>query len=182
MMDGTSIIRVFVGVILLFLGRKLFWFFVGAAGFLAGLIFAPQFFQGQPGWLLLVIALAAGILGAVLALVLQRFAVAFAGFFMGGYLLGAFLAALQINTGGLDWLVFLIGGLAGALLVSLLFDWALIFLSSMTGALMVAQSLPLNPTVAGVVFIIFLVAGVVIQTGTLQREAASVLPADEGLG
>jgi hypothetical protein len=179
-MDGTSLVRIFVGIILLFLGRKLFWFFVGAAGFMAGLIYAPQFFQGQPGWLLLVIALAAGILGALLALVLQRFAVALAGFFIGGYLLSALMAALQIDAGRFDWIIFLIGGLAGAVLVSLMFDWALIFLSSLTGALLVAQALPVSPIVAGAVFVILLIAGVVIQTGIQQRETVPTATMDEG--
>jgi hypothetical protein len=179
-MDETSIVRIFVGIILLFLGRKLFWFFVGAAGFIAGLIYAPQLFQGQSGPVLLVIALAAGILGALLALVLQRFALALAGFFTGGYLLGTLLAALQVDVGRLEWVIFLIGGLAGAVLVSLLFDWALIFLSSLTGALLVAQTLPVSPVIAGVVFVVLLIAGVVIQTGIQQREAAPFVSMDEG--
>ena len=179
-MSNTEIISIFIGIILVFLGRKLFWFFVGAAGFMAGLVYAPQFFQGQPGWLLLVIALAAGILGALLALVLQRFAVALAGFFIGGYLLSTLMAALQIDAGRLDWVIFVIGGLAGAVLVSLLFDWALIFLSSLAGAVLVAQSLPVSSVVAGIVFVILLIAGVVIQTGIQQREAVPAAHMEEG--
>jgi hypothetical protein len=170
-MDETNLVRIFVGAILLFLGRRLFWFFVGAAGFIAGLVYAPQFFQGQPGWVLLLIALAAGVVGALLAVALQRVAVALAGFFIGGYLLNTLLAALQVDPGGLAWLTFLIGGLVGALLVSLLFDWALILLSSLTGAMLVAQSLPVGQAVAAAVFIVLLIAGIVVQAGLRQREA-----------
>ena len=169
-MNETNIIQIFIGIILVFLGRKLFWFFVGAAGFLAGLIIAPRFFEAQPGWVLLLIALAAGLLGALLAVVLQRFAVALAGFFMGGYLLTSLLAALRVDVGGLSWVVFVIGGLVGAVLVSLLFDWALIFLSALTGAVLVSQSLPVSPALMVVVFVILLVAGVAIQAGVRQRE------------
>lgn len=169
-MSSTNIIQIFIGIILLFAGRKLFWFFVGAAGFLAGLFYAPQFFQGQPGWVLLLIALAAGLLGALLAVFLQRFAVALAGFFLGGYLLTALLSALGVQVGALSWVVFVIGGLVVAVLVSLLFDWALIFLSAITGAVMVSQSLPVSPAIMAVLFAILLVAGVVVQAGVRQRE------------
>lgn len=178
-MNETDIIRIFIGAVLLFLGRKLFWFFVGAAGFLAGLVYAPQLFQGQPGWVLLLIAAIAGLMGALLAIVLQRFAVALAGFFIGGYLLNLLLNALGIGEPFRIW-TFLAGGLVGALLVSALFDWALIFLSSLTGATLISQSLGLGGALTAVVFTILLIAGIAIQAGVFQRERApAALPGDD---
>jgi hypothetical protein len=108
-------------------------------GFLAGLVYAPQLFQGQPGWVLLLIAVLAGVVGALLAVALQRIAVALAGFLIGGYLLNALLTATGVDPGGLAWLTFVVGGLAVALLVTGLFDWALILLSALTGATLVCR-------------------------------------------
>jgi hypothetical protein len=58
------------GLLLRFLGRKLFWFFVAVAGFLVGLQFATQYFRG-PTPIVLLIALAAGIIGALLAVLVR---------------------------------------------------------------------------------------------------------------
>jgi hypothetical protein len=41
-MNG-QILELGIGILLLFLGRKLFWLFVGVVGFLSGIQFAPQF-------------------------------------------------------------------------------------------------------------------------------------------
>jgi hypothetical protein len=177
-MEQIEIVRLLIGVVLLFFGRRLFWFFVGAVGFLAGLVYAPQLFQGQPGWVLLLIAILAGVVGALLAIALQRIAVALAGFVIGGYLLNAFLTATGIDPGGLAWLTFVVGGVAVALLVTGLFDWALIILSALMGATLVSQALPFNPTMAAVVFVLLLIAGIIVQAGLLYRERSVVVPAN----
>jgi hypothetical protein len=72
------------GIALLLAGRRLFWLFVGVVGFFAGLRFALQVL-GPRADLRWIVALAAGLLGIVLAIALQRLAVALAGFFVGGY-------------------------------------------------------------------------------------------------
>ncbi len=36
-MGHTAIVSLLLGIVLLLLGRRLFWFFVGAAGFLVGM-------------------------------------------------------------------------------------------------------------------------------------------------
>lgn len=45
----TTWVSVALGLLLLFLGRKLFWVFVGVFGFLAGVQIATRVAQGQPG-------------------------------------------------------------------------------------------------------------------------------------
>jgi hypothetical protein len=141
-------------------------------GFLAGLTYAPRlpFFEGQPGWILLLIALAAGVVGALLSLVLQRFAVALAGFFVGGYAINSFLVILGLDTGQLSSITFVIGGIVGAVLVSFLFDWALILLSSLIGATLVTQSFNLSEPVSLGLFLLLLVAGIAVQVGIKMRE------------
>lgn len=175
-MNEVTIASLLAGLILLFLGRKLFWFFVAVVGFIAGLSIAPHFFSGS-GWIILIIALIGGAIGAVLALLLQRFAVGLAGFFVGGYLANTLLLGLRVDPGNFTWLVFIIGGLIGAILLTVLFDWALIFLSSLLGATLITQSLPLNPALVMVLWIILLVIGLVFQVITKQRESEIKIPA-----
>lgn len=176
-----DIVRILVGVALLILGRRLFWLFVGLVGFVAGITLATQFLSGQPDWLVLVIALAAGLLGVLLALFLQQLAVGVAGFVAGGYIIVNLLSMLMGETDQLlYWLIFLIGGIIGAVLVILLFDWALIVLSSLTGATLVVQAAGLNPTLTLVLFVVLLVVGFVIQASSMtQREQPPPAPRAE---
>jgi hypothetical protein len=157
-------IRLLVGLILLILGRKVFWLFVGAIGFVYGLNLATQIFQNLPDWALLLIALLAGLIGAGLAILLQRVAVWVAGFLAGGFFLLSVLNVVSAETSQwVFWLVFLVGGILGAVLVALVFDWALIILSSLMGATLIVQAFELNQVIATLLFVGLVVIGIVIQ-------------------
>lgn len=82
----SALFRLQSGVLLLILGRSLFWLFAAATGFLTGAAIAARFFQREPEWIVLAIALAVGIVGALLALILPKAIGALAGFWAGGYL------------------------------------------------------------------------------------------------
>ena len=69
-----SILFALIGVALLFFGRKVFWLFVAGAGFVAGMALTSSLFQG-PEWVAVLIGLGVGLLAALLAIVLQRFAI-----------------------------------------------------------------------------------------------------------
>ena len=162
-------IQTVVGAIILILGRKLFWVFVGAVGFILGMDIAGHFLQGRPDWLILVVAFGTGILGALLSLFLQRVAILIAGFFSGWH-----IAATLLSLSG--WQLSLppsvpvaVGGIVGAVLLYFLFDWALIFLSSLSGAGLIVQSFPLNQQTQGILFIGLVVVGVFIQAGLMKR-------------
>src|SRR3989440_11207642 len=90
------ILSVLIGAIILFFGRKLFWLCVAAVGFAAGVEFAPHLMHEPTPVLQLSIAIVFGFVGALLALFLQKIAIAVAGFLAGGKLgvalVGAFLA------------------------------------------------------------------------------------------
>src|ERR1700676_4910126 len=90
---SVPIIGVIVGAAILLFGRKLFWLFVAALGFAVGVEIATYFMHDPPVWMTLMIALGLGILGALLAILLQKLAVAVAGFVAGGRLASALLAA-----------------------------------------------------------------------------------------
>ena len=109
-----DLIRVMVGVAMLTLGQKLFWLFVGGIGFVYGMNIAAEFFRGQPDWIVIGIALLAGLLGSLIAVFLQNVAVWLAGFSAGGYFLVNLLDIFGWDDSRLFWLSFLVGGIIGA--------------------------------------------------------------------
>ena len=132
----SLVVMVLAGLAALLFGRQLFWLFVGIVGFLVGFELATRLITGQPDWIILLIALVAGLLGALLAVFLQYVAVAVAGFLAGGYALFTLLRTLDLmpDMEWARWGLLIVGGIIGAALILLLYDWALIVLSAGTGA------------------------------------------------
>src|SRR5438876_10496131 len=97
MHPSTTIIGVLIGVVILFFGRRLFWLCVAAVGFAVGVEIAPLLVNEPSSLLALLIALAFGILGALLALFLQKVAIAVLGFLAGGKLATAVAAAFFVH-------------------------------------------------------------------------------------
>ncbi len=158
------LLRILAGIALVLAGRRLFWLFVGLIGFISGARMASHFFPGQPEWMILAIALRAGVLGALLALFLQWLAVGLAGFLAGAYITVSLLHLSGWGTGGIDWLLFFIGGILGTILIIVLFDWALIILSSLAGAGLIIETLHANQGVAAMLFIALVIVGIVVQS------------------
>src|ERR1051326_964107 len=117
----VPIASVIIGLIILLFGRKLFWLCVAAVGFAAGLELAPQLVNQPRPLLALTFALVLGFIGALLALFLQKVAIAVVGFLAGGKLALAIAAAFVANAAGFYWITFIIGGVLGAILLLLLF-------------------------------------------------------------
>ena len=63
------------------------------------------------------------------------------------------------------------GGIIGVILVLSLFEVALIGVSALIGASLVVQALNLSPAVAGLLFVILLIVGIVIQAKTLSEKS-----------
>ncbi len=110
---------------------------------------------------MLIAGVVCGLLGIAVAIFLQRVAIAAAGFFAGGYFAMNVATSYLGTTGTTGWVLFVIGGILGAVLLSMLFDWALIVLSSLMGAVLVAQSLHL-PNSPLLMFALA-VAGILVQ-------------------
>jgi hypothetical protein len=160
-----AFINAILGGVLLVAGRKLFWLFVGVAGFVTGFQFTGSFFQGPEG-LSIIVGLIVGAIFAILAIFLQTIAIGIAGFLTGGYVLQTLTASLGLDIA--PWIVYIIGGIIGVILVSFLFDWALITLSSLAGASLAVDAFQLER--AGLVFLILFLAGVIIQGTALRYE------------
>jgi hypothetical protein len=173
MITPTLVLTVIAGFAILLFGRQLFWLFVGVVGFLVVFQLATQFLTGQPEWVILLIAIAAGLIGALLSIFVQYGVVAIAGFFAGALVGQSLLEAVTTSSPEwLGWLFLIIGGLLGAILVLVVFDWALILLSSVTGATMLVQSVNLPGILEVIVFIGLLIVGIAFQIVMMPRTGA----------
>ena len=162
------IVNILVGVALLFFGRRAFWLFVPGAGFVAGLSLANNFLE-VPESVGLIIGIGIGLLAALLAVFVQRFAINLAGFLVGGYIALQLLPMLNIDGGW--WatvLTFVVGGIIGDILVGMFLDWALISLSSLAGAALVTDALNLSSGLGMAAFVVLIVIGVVFQGRELR--------------
>lgn len=152
---------VLLGLILLILGRKLFWLFVAIAGFLVGLEFARVILADHARWVLILFGLGAGLVGALLAMLLERVAFALAGFFAGAYLALILGQSLGADRAGILFLA--AGGVIGALIAAVIMDRAIILLSSLVGAGAVVEGLALGLRESWIVFVLLVIAGVLVQ-------------------
>jgi hypothetical protein len=168
---GSWWVTLVVGLAVLLFGRRLFWLFVGAAGFFVGLHLAPTLFHG-PEWLMVVVALGLGIVGAVLAIVFQWVAVGVAGF-AAGVEGGLALAAALGVTDRWAWAVTFAAGIVVAALVLWLWDPVLIVLSALVGAALLDPLVPVSSAVHPWVFLGLAIVGIVVQ-------ASIVGPAQNG--
>jgi Domain of unknown function (DUF4203) len=165
----AAIVGVLIGVVILLFGRKLFWLCVAAVGFALGVEVAPHLVHEPSPVLALVIALVLGLVGALLALFLQKVAIAVLGFLAGGYLANGIAAAFFVHYAQYSTLVFVVGGIIGAILLLALFDWALIVVSSLIGAHLIQSAIVLPPTGSTIVFIVLVVVGILVQGASFRR-------------
>ncbi len=166
-----ALLRLILGIALLVLGRRLFWLFLGGLGFVFGFDLAERTIHNQPHNVILIIALFVGALGAMAAILVQKFAIVIGGFFAGGYLLIELLKVFGVNTGQYYWVLFIAGGLLGAVLMSVVFGWTLIILSSLIGAMLISQTFHLGQQLSGFLFIGLAILGIGIQSGVVQRKS-----------
>lgn len=161
-------IQIIVGIAMLLFGRKLFWFFVGAIGFISATTWAVENMSGQPEWMIVVIGLVAGLVGALLAIFLRTVGIGIAGFLTGGFLTSTLMYALGFSGSRLGGIFYLVGGIIGLVLFYGLFDWALILLSSASGAFILARHLPVPDRFYWLVLIVIAVVGIGVQAQQLE--------------
>jgi hypothetical protein len=168
----TGIVAIIIGLVVLLAGRRLFWLFVGAAGFLAGFLIAGNLLANASPVVVLIIALLGGVIGAVLAVLLQRVAIFIAGLIAGGALVLAVMQGLGVQVQVALIVGTVVGAIVGGVLALILFDPALIILSSLVGATLVAESLPLAETWQIVILVVLAGLGIVVQTALFRRKEA----------
>ena len=166
---SLPIISVLLGIALLLFGRKLFWLFVAALGFAVGLQLAPYLSHNPPVWLSLVLSLGLGLLGVLLALLLQKLAIGIAGFVVGGRIAVGLVAAFLANSAHYSAVTFIVGGILGAILLLALFDWALIIFSAIEGARLIAGAFHLPSTGTTILLIVLAIFGILVQAAMFRR-------------
>jgi hypothetical protein len=161
--------QLLAGGVLLVFGRKLFWLFVAACGFAVGLSLITRLFTIRSEGLILVIAMAAGVLAALLALAFQRLAIGVVGFLAGAWLAGDLIISLGLYGDAVFWTGCVIGGVLGAVLLEILFDWGLIALSALAGSLLIVQCLRLPILPGRLLRLGLLVLGIAVQAAHMRR-------------
>jgi Domain of unknown function (DUF4203) len=163
------IFSVLIGAIILFFGRRLFWLFVAAVGFAAGMEAAPHLIHEPSAVLQLSVALVLGFIGALLAIFLQKVAIAVAGFLAGGKLAVALVTAFFVSGPNYPGVTFIVGGIIGAILLLSLFDWVLIVMSAVVGAYLIQSIIVLPPTGSTILFIALAAIGIIVQATAFRR-------------
>jgi hypothetical protein len=165
------VLQILIGIALLLLGRKLFWLFVAAIGFIVAMDLVMRLFPEVASLTVIVAGLLAGVLGALLAVFLQQVAVGLAGFLAGGYVVLALLKVFGVSEmTTLEWGLAIVGGIGGLILALALLDWTLIVLSSLSGASLIAQSMVgLERPLVALLFVVALAVGILVQGNMLMR-------------
>lgn len=161
-----------VGAVLIVAGRRLVWLAVAAAGFVIGAwtatLLAPRI---EDVW---IVALVMGVAGAVLAVIVQRLAIAVAGAGLGALIAlrwaDALTQALGIENQQLGVIIAMIlGGLLGLLLASKVFALAAVLVTAAIGAVLVATQLPVSSGMQAAAAVLLVVIGLVVQLGSGTR-------------
>ena len=166
-----QLFTIVLGLILLVFGRRLFWLFVALVGFLLGMEFTGVILGDQPKWVMLFIGLGTGLIGALLAVLVERLAFALVGFYAGAYL--GLIGAQSFGVGGNTILLFAVSGLIGAVFAALIMDWVIIVLSCLVGAGAIVVSLSLDQMVGLLVFVVLAAAGIFFQAKVMARSRES---------
>ncbi len=164
-LSTMNLFGILAGGILLFFGKRLFWFFVGVAGFLYGSGVVAQYFLSVSPLVSFLIGIVCGVACALIAPFFQKFLVAVAGFITGGYA-GVWLF-VRLTPLGSDWtwIVYLAGGFLGFLLAWLLLDASLIVLSALLGTVLLVESLPFPTLISQMAGLAAFAAGLAVQIG-----------------
>jgi hypothetical protein len=173
------VVAVLLGIVVLLFGRSLFWAFIAIAGFFLGMALAHEWLADKPESIQWLAAIGAGILGAILGILIERLAFAIAGFFAGGYL--AIAVAAHLHAGGNPHIFWIVGGIIGAIIAAMVMDWAIIVLSSLAGAAAILTPFQstLDDRTLPIAFLVLAIVGIVFQGRRLinrQRLTAPVAP------
>lgn len=167
MVTSLVIAHVALGSLILFTGRRLFWLFIMIAGFFFAAEVAGELLVEYPRWLVWIAAACAGLVGALLAVVLQRVAFILAGIYGGGYL--AMLLVQSLGWPISETAVLIVGGIIGALFAAAAMDWAIIVISALAGAGIIISALGLHAAASLLIGGALAALGMLVQAAHLRR-------------
>lgn len=158
----TKPVALVLGVLLLLAGQRLFWLFIATAGFFVGMSFAGMFFSGHQQWVVFLVAVVTGLIGALLAVFTQGVAFALAGFYGGAYI--TYLLTNLFGLYEMSVVLSVVGAVTGAVITIVFMDWAVITLSSLIGAGIIIDALNPGDVTGLIVFTLLVSAGVLFQS------------------
>jgi hypothetical protein len=177
-MSIVTLTSLVVGILLLIVGRKAFWFFLALVAFAVAVAFIPQLFPDLDGQTQLVVAIVAGIAAGAAASVLTKVVV-----WVGGFVGGAYVGVIAWQTllpaaTGFPWIPVVAGGVAGMLLAKFLFESVLVIVSAAAGAALVVHTVRVGETTGFVLLILLTAIGIIVQ-GRFWPRASSPPPKKE---
>jgi hypothetical protein len=172
-MSSNDLVRLLFGLIVLLAGRNIFWLFIGAIGFLVGMDLAGNWAADLPVWMTLVAGILAGIVGAILAIVYERFAFALAGFYAVAFL--AVIIGQHLGYPFVPYPVVILAGAVGAIATVFLTDWAIIVFSAIAGAAAVATAISATPAVQAITLLVLSLVGIFFQRAMLARGSSRLV-------
>ena len=101
----------------------------------------------------------------------EAVAIAVLGFLAGGKLATAMAAAFFVHYAQYSTIIFVAGGVIGAILLLAVFGWALIVVSAFIGAYLIKSAVVLPPTGSTLVFIGLAIIGILVQAASFRRSA-----------
>jgi hypothetical protein len=173
-MDASNlenIVQLLLGCVMLLAGRNIFWLFIALAGFVVGFQLAGIWLADYSLLVQVTVALGAGLLGALLAVIFERVAFALAGFYAAAYL--ALIMIDRIGGTGGENVIIMVSGLLGALIAVLVMDWAIIALSALVGAAAIVATFAMPPMIEIAMFTVLVALGVIVQRTAYIRGLSS---------
>ena len=161
-----------LGAVLVVVGRRLFWLLIATLGFLFAFTLVERMAPESAEPLHWVLAVAAGLLGALLAIFAQKLAVGAAGMLFGAYATLWILEHYAVDLGNWEWVALVAGGVVAAVLALAVLETALVVLSSVLGAGLLVGASGLDALPAVVLFVFLVIVGVAVQMGSRGRSAA----------
>lgn len=165
-----EIARGVLGGILLFLGRELNFLLAAGMAALIGLRLTPQLPPQWPAWSDYAFMGGLALIAAAVTIVKERFGYFLSGFLTGGYFLVEYFLPGVLS---LPWLLFIVGGVIGSLILGLFTEWALMIVTCLIGAYYVTALLTLSPTAEILVAAGLFVVGAITQALIMRAQKTS---------
>ena len=177
---NAELVILILGFIALLLGKRMFWLVAAGAGFFFAILLFKEFWPGLRETFpalpeanesfVLTVAVITAAAAAILFNLFKKFAIGIIGFALVGYVVTNH--ATEFFGSGAEsykYIIFILSGALGAVLVSFLLNFGLILVSSLFGAHIVVHHFAQDQDYAKLLFILVTLFGILFQIGIVSR-------------